>query len=133
MRGAPSVPEEITMTADGFVACYGGRHYELRAIEQQKAARLRATIKAVNNGACGPHRFHIDTVDFYVSRSRRMFISEVARLFRETVEVIETDVNRLIGQAEAYAQSACARPRSDVVLVSDAEKAEALKLGKHPD
>ncbi|HEX3988198.1 MAG TPA: CHC2 zinc finger domain-containing protein, partial [Verrucomicrobiae bacterium] len=120
--------EKIEMTADGFVAGYGQRRYELRAIEQQKAARLRATIKAVHAG-----RFHIDTVDFYVSRSRRIFISEAARLFRETVEVIEADVNRLIGQVEAYAQKQLADSQTQVVLVSDTDKAEALKLGKHPD
>ncbi len=120
--------EKIEMTADGFVACYGERRYELRAIEQQKQARLRATVKAVHAG-----RFHIDTVDFYVSRSRRFFISEAARLFRETVEVIEADVNRLIGQVEAYAQKRLAESQSHVVLVSDTERAEALKLGKHPD
>jgi DNA primase catalytic core len=120
--------EEITMTPDGFAARYGQRRYELRAIEQQKAARLRATVKAVHAG-----RFHIDTVDFYISRSRRIFISEVARLFRETVEVIEADVNRLIGQVEAYAQKQLTESQSQVVLVSDTDKAEALKLGRHPD
>ena len=96
--------EEITMTPDGFVARYGNRRYELRAIEQQRQARLRATIKAVSSDPANAGRFHIDTVDFYVSRSRRMFIGEAARLFRETVEVIEADMNRLIGQVEAYAQ-----------------------------
>jgi DNA primase catalytic core len=127
--GTGTAGEKIEMTPDGFVACYGNRHYELRAIEQQKQARLRATIKAV-----GPeHRFHIDTVDFYLSRSRRMFIGEAARLFRETVEVIEADVNRLISQVEAYAQKQLEGSQSQVVLVSDTDKAEAVKLGKHPD
>lgn len=120
--------EEITMTPDGFAARYGQRRYELRAIEQQKQARLRATVKAVHAG-----RFHIDTVDFYISRSRRIFISEVARLFCETVEVIEADVNRLIGQVEAYAQKQLEGSQSQAVLVSDTDKAEALKLGRHPD
>jgi DNA primase catalytic core len=129
--------EEITMTPDGFAARYGQRRYELHAIEQQKQARLRATVKAfaaAGGGAPGgAHCFHIDTVDFYISRSRRIFISEVARLFRETIEVIEADVNRLIGQVEAYAQKQLAESRSQVVLVSDTDKAEALKLGRHPD
>jgi DNA primase len=127
--------EEITMTPDGFAARYGQRRYELHAIEQQKAARLRATVKAFAAAGApgGAHCFHIDTVDFYVSRSRRIFISEVARLFRETVEVIEADVNRLIGQVEAYAQKQLAESHSQVVLVSDTDKAEALKLGRHPD
>jgi DNA primase catalytic core len=125
--------EKIEMTPDGFVAGYGNRRYELRAIEQQKQARLRATVKAVGTEAVNAGRFHIDTVDFYVSRSRRAFISEAARLFRETVEVIETDVNRLLGQAEAYAQKQLTERQGHVVLVSDTEKAEALKLGRHPD
>jgi hypothetical protein len=124
--------EEITMTPDGFTARYNHRCYELRAIEKQKEARLRATIRA-SSGQGGAHRFHIDTVDFYASRSRRMFISEAARLFRETVEVIEADVNRLIGQVEAYVQKKLAETKSQVVLVSDADKAEALKLGRNPD
>jgi len=120
---------EITMTPDGFIAVYGGRRYELRAVERFKQSRLKATIKAV-----GPdHRFHIDTVDFYVSRSRRFFMGEAARLFRETVEVIEGDVNRLIGQVEAYVEKQLAESHAQVVLVSETEKAEALKLGRHPD
>ncbi len=125
--------EQIEMTPDGFIARYGNRRYELRAIEQQKQARLRATVKAVGTDAVNAGRFHIDTVDFYVSRSRRAFISEAARLFRETVEVIEADVNRLLSQVEAYAQKQLTERQSHVVLVSDTEKAEALKLGKHPD
>jgi hypothetical protein len=125
--------EEITMTPEGFTALYNSRRYELRAIEQQPPARLRATVKAVSQDPASAGRFHIDTVDFYVSRSRRMFISEAARLFRETVEVIEADVNRLIGQVESYVQKQLAETKSQVVLVSDTDKAEALKLGRNPD
>jgi DNA primase catalytic core len=125
--------EQIEMTPEGFIARYGNRRYELRAVEQQKQARLRATIKAVSADAANAGRFHIDTVDFYVSRSRRTFISEAARLFRETVEAVEGDVNRLISQVEAYAQKQLAESKGQVVLVSDTDKAEALKLGRHPD
>jgi DNA primase catalytic core len=120
--------EKIEMTPDGFVASYGPRRYELRAIERPNAARLRASVKAVHEG-----RFHIDMVDFYLSRSRRVFIGEAARLFRETAEVIEADVNRLITQLETYAQKQLAETGSQVVLVNEAEKAEGLKLGRHPD
>jgi hypothetical protein len=121
--------EKIEMTPDGFVASYGGRRYELRAIERPNAARLRATVKALGE----PGRFHIDTVDFYLSRSRRVFVSEAARLFKEVADVVEMDVNRLIGQVEAYVEKQLAESQSQVVLVSETEKAEALKLGRHPD
>ena len=120
--------EKIEMTPDGFTAVYGARRYELRAIERPNAARLRATIKAVV-----ADRFHIDTVDFYLSRSRRAFLGEAARLFRETVEVVETDVNRLIAQLENYAKERQAGTVAPVVLVTDTDKAGALKLGRNPD
>ena len=47
--------EEITMTPDGFAARYGQRRYELRAIEQQKQARLRATVKGRRSWPGGTH------------------------------------------------------------------------------
>ncbi len=120
--------EKIEMTPDGFVAAYGPRRYELRAIERPNAARLRANVKAVHEG-----RFHIDTVDFYLSRSRRTFISEAARLFREVADVIELDVNRLITQLENYVEKRQLEGAAPVTLVSDADKAEALKLGRSAD
>jgi DNA primase catalytic core len=121
--------ETITMTPDGFAAGYGPRRYELRAIERPNAARLRATVKALGEQG----RFHIDTVDFYLSRSRRTFISEAAHLFKEVADVIEMDVNRLITQLEAYVEKRQVEAAQAVVLVSDADKAEALKLGRSPD
>jgi len=125
--------EKIEMTPDGFIARYGNRRYQLRAIEQQGASRLRATVKAVSGDPANAGRFHIDTVDFYLSRSRRMFMGEAARLFRVAVEIVEADVNRLISQVEAYAQKQLEGTQNQTVLVSDTDKAEALKLGKHPD
>jgi len=121
--------EQITMTPDGFVASYGARRYELRAIERPNATRLRANVKALGEQG----RFHIDTVDFYLSRSRRTFISEAARLFKEVADVIEMDVNRLITQLEKYVEGRAANGESQVVLVNDAEKAEALQLARAPD
>lgn len=125
--------ECIEMMPDGFVASYGpngGRRYELRAIERPSAARLKATVKALGSE---PGRFHIDTVDFYLSRSRRAFMSEAARLFREEVETVEADVNRLIIQLEAYAAQSIEASTAVVPLVSEAERAAALKLGRNPD
>ena len=127
--------EEVQLTADGFVVSYAGRQYEVRAVEKPSASRLKATVRAVGkqgDGRCGSH-FVIDTVDFYLSRSRRSFMSEAARLFRKTVDVIEADVNRLIEQLEAYVQHKTVAPDLTRSLVSETDKAEALKLGRHPD
>ena len=56
-------------------------------------------------------------MDFYLSRSRRSFMSEAARLFKETVDTIETDTNRLIEQLEAYVQKRQTAGASTVTLV----------------
>ena len=125
--------EKIEMTPDGFIAGYGSRRYEVRAVEHPNPARLRATVKAVSSDAANAGRFHIDTVDFYLSRSRRTFISEAARLFRDTVDVVEGDVNRLITQLETYAKEREGKGPNQVQLITEADKSEALKLGRHPD
>ena len=123
------------MTPDGFTVNYSGRKYELRAIEKPGASRLKATIRAIGSqsGPCGSHRFAIDTVDFYLSRSRRGFMSEAARLFGEHVEVIEADTNRLIEQLESYIHTQKVGCSVTLPVVSDADKAEGLKLGRQPD
>jgi len=142
MRPAESAPvqseitaklgqEEVTATADGLTVSYGARRYELRAIERPTPARLRATIKAVSVEPGHLGRFHIDTVDFYLSRSRRGFILETARLFREAADIIEVDLNRLTERLERHTQSP--EPIKAGPVVSAEEQAEALKLGKHPD
>jgi DNA primase catalytic core len=126
--------ESITPTPEGFALSVNGRRYELCAIEKPSAARLKATVRAIGaevrkNGGCAP--FHVDTVDFYLSRSRKGFVSEAARLFREVPEVIEADVNRLIVALEDYAKrkaegsaAACA------VAVPDGDRLEALRMGR---
>jgi len=122
--------EQIEMTPQGFAVSYGVRRYELMAIEKPSAARLRATVKALGQE---PGRFHIDTVDFYLSRSRRNFLVEAARLFRETPEVIEMDLNRLIVQLKSYVEKRMSEDTPRVTLVSEGDKLEALRLGRNPD
>jgi len=123
--------EEVTATAEGLSVRYGTRHYQLRGIEQPSPARLRATIKAVSSEPSQLGRFHIDTVDFYLSRSRRAFVLETARLFHETAEIIESDLNRLTERLEKHMQqSASVTPTQ---AVSETDKAEALKFGRQPD
>jgi len=125
--------EQIEMTADGFTANYASRRYEVRAVEHPSPAKLRATIKAVSSDPANAGRFHIDTVDFYLSRSRRVFVGEASRLFREAVEVIEADVNRLIIQLETYAKDRQSKTATQVQLITEADRAEGMKLGRHPD
>ena len=127
--------EGIELREDGFNVSFGEgssvRRYELCGVEKPGPSRLKATVKAVGlpvgNGAA---RFAIDTVDFYLLRSKRGFISEVSRLFGQTVEVIEGDVNRLTEQAEAYVKQRLEENVSGPTLVNETDRAEALRLGR---
>jgi DNA primase catalytic core len=122
--------EEITVTPNGFTASYGVRRYELFSIEKPSSSRLRATIKALGSK---PGRFHIDTVDFYLARSRRAFISETTRLFKEVPETIESDLNRLILQLENYVVQRLEEKNPRINLVAEQDRLEAEHLGKSPD
>ncbi len=122
--------EEIKIMSEGFKISYGSRCYEVFAIEKPSSARLKATVKAVGSEK---GRFHIDTVDFYLSRSRRCFMIEAARLFRDAPEIIEMDLNRLTVQLENYAEKRLEEKMPPIALVSESEKLEGLRLGKNAD
>lgn len=119
--------EEITLTSEGFTLSVNGRRYELCAIEKPSAARLKATVKALTDEA---GRFHIDTVDFYLSRSRKGFVAEAARLFREMPETIEADVNRITVAMEKHVAHKLDGAAAPAVAVPDADRLEALRLGR---
>lgn len=127
--------EAIELTAEGFVVSCGedaaARRYQLCAIEKPSPSRLKATVKALGVDAA---RFVIDTVDFYAMRSKRGFISEAARLFRQPVEVIEADVNRLTLAAENHlAQKLSGAAQPSGANQTEAERAEGAKLGRSAD
>jgi DNA primase catalytic core len=127
--------EKITPMPEGFALTIEARRYELCAVEKPGAGRLKATIKAVpSDGQLGQasRLFHIDTVDFYLARSRRTFIGEAARLFRDVPETIEADVNRLIVAAENYLTQKTEESPSGITI-PDAEKLEAIRMGRNPD
>lgn len=128
--------EKIQLTAEGFVFAVAGRCYELCAIEKPAPSRMKATVKAQSaetNRPCGvapASHFHIDTVDFYLSRSRKGFVAEAARLFRELPETIEADMNRLIVAMEKHVVQKLEGASVAVMLVPEGDKLEAWRLGR---
>jgi DNA primase catalytic core len=132
--------EAIELTVDGFAAAYGEgaavRRYELCAVLKPSPSRLKATVKALaehgHQRPCGSH-FVIDTLDFYSIRSKRSFIAEAARMFRQTVDIIEADVNRLTIAAENYVTQKANGAAPAGATVSDEERAEGARLGRAVD
>jgi hypothetical protein len=119
--------ESIEARPNGFMATYGPRRYELCAIEKPSPGRLKATAKAIDKLG----KFFIDTVDFYLSRSRQKFITEAARLLKESIETIEADVNRIIVQLESHA-SQPAQAEEKKPLMTAEEQAEAMRMLRSP-
>lgn len=131
--------EDIEPTADGFAAAYGegaaARRYELCAIDKPSPSRLKATVRALAgaSGGAGAPRFVIDTLDFFSMRSKRSFIAEAGRMFRESVEVIEADVNRLTLAAENFVALRAGGGAAAPAAASDAERSEGMKLARSAD
>jgi DNA primase len=119
----------IGPTPEGFEVQVEGRRYQLRAIETPGPARLKATIRALD----GQGRFVIDTVDFCLSRSRRGFLCEAARLFKLELEVIESDLHHITQQLEAYVKNRLKEQLPIAVAVTEEHRTEGLKFGCQAD
>jgi len=120
--------EKIEARENGFAVIWPTRRYEVIAVQRVSAAKMRATVKALGSE---PGRFHVETLDLYSARARRLFAAEVARLFRLPPEVIETDLGKILLAAEQHTgDGAQTKP---VVIVSEPEKLDAQKLGRATD
>jgi DNA primase catalytic core len=121
--------EKIEPRENGFAVVWPTRRYEVIAVERVSAARMKATVKALGNE---PGRFHVETIDLYSARARRLFAAEVARLFRLPPEITEADLGKVLLAAEQHTGDG-AQQKSAAVIVSEPEKIEALKLGRAAD
>ena len=125
----PAAEEKTEPRENGFALVWPTRRYEVIAVERQGVARMKATVKA-HGAEAG--RFHVETVELYSARARRVFAAEVARLFRLPPEITEADLGKILVAAERHVADA-ARVRSAAAPVSESDQADAVKLGKSAD
>jgi len=118
---------EIQPTEQGFTLTYPNRRYEVLAVEKVSPARLKATVKALGSE---PGRFHVEMLDLYSARSRRLFAAEAARLLRLPPETTETDLAQILVAAE---QSTVHGSGAVAPVPSAQDRLEAMKLGKSAD
>jgi DNA primase catalytic core len=121
--------EKLTLTEHGFILSHPNRRYEVVAVEKSLPTRLRATVKALG---LEPGRFHVETIELYSSKSRRLFAAEAGRLFRLPAEVTEADLDKVLLAAEQYV-TASAEARPVAAIVSEPDKELAVKFGKSAD
>jgi DNA primase catalytic core len=117
--------------AGGFALVWPNRRYEVVALARAGVSRLKATVKAIGGG---PGRFHVEALDLYSGRARRLFAGEAARVFRLPVELVESDLSRLLVVAERRAGNDGAQNGSGTLPPQSAQdRSEALKLGRSAD
>jgi len=115
--------ETIEVLSDGIRVDYGLRRYFIRGIEAVKGKRLRVNLKAVADKA-----FHIDTMDLYAARARKVFAREAGLLYGQEPEIIEGDLNRIIERLEDYVDGK--ETNRQAVVMTETERDEALDFLK---
>ena len=121
---APSVvnPSSLTVT-------YGLRKYRIMGMEKGPR-KLKATVRVEHAG-----KLHVDTLDFYAAKSRRILSQDLCRLFEETPETIEADLDKLLRHCEQLDESQLSEVTSQKATsepMTAAERKEAETFGKSP-
>jgi DNA primase catalytic core len=129
-----STGEKLEPRDGGFALAYPNRRYEVIAVEKTGATRLRATVKALG---LEPGRFHVETIDLYSAKARRLFAAEAARLFRLPEEVTEGDLSKILLATENTALRGAAGQSAGAgaapLPLSAQDKEAAQKLGRSVD
>jgi len=111
-----------------FVVICGMRRYEIRGLEKG-TRRLKATLRVEHAG-----KLHVDTLDFYAARSRRILAQDLCRLFEETPETIEADIDKLLRHCETLPEKSTIATGTEnnpaEVTLSPQERKEAEAFGQ---
>jgi DNA primase len=110
----------------------GGRRYRVRGLEKN----LGFDAMKVNVLASREDSFHVDTLDLYAARNRKLFISEVARELGADENTIKTDLGRVLLKLEELQEAQvneALKPKDKTPAMSDVERAAALALLQSPD
>ena len=114
-------------TALGVVT-YGMRKYRVMGLEKGPR-KLKATVRVEHAG-----KLHVDTLDFYSAKSRRILAGDLCRIFEETPETIEGDLDKLLRHCEQLpdrtGDTAPVQPAES--LMKPGERTEAEAFGKSP-
>ncbi len=120
-----SQSQSVTFTFDD-------RHWRVRGLEKQLSCeRLRVNLLVSRR-----ELVHVDTLDLYVARQRKLFVKEAAgELYCEEAS-IKRDLGQVLLQLEQRQEQlireAAGRHEPTVPEMSEQERSEALALLQHP-
>jgi len=125
---SPGGASSEALAKEGLVFTYGLRSYQILGLEKG-TRKLRATVRVQHAG-----KLHVDTLDFYSSRSRRILAQDLCRIFDESPETIEADITRLLQACEAAEEQKPSEAEKNIVAtISPQDRKEAEEFGKSPD
>jgi len=130
-RGTPCAssaepPTQVDRDGSFTVTC-GPRDYRLMGLEKN-SRKLKVTVRVEHAG-----RLHVDTLDLYSSRSRKILAGDLCRLFEETAETIESDIGKLIKRCESTQLKAEDSQANAPAVMTPRDKAAAEAFGRRPD
>src|SRR3990170_8222028 len=111
---------------------YDDRHWRVRGLDKELSCeRLRVNLMVARRDLV-----HVDTLDLYAARMRRMFIKEAAAELYVEEATIKEDVGRglweLERRQEALIRQTLCQHEPEVPPMSEAERQDALALLKDP-
>jgi DNA primase len=112
--------------SDGLSLAIGIRRYEIRGLEKGPR-KLKATLRVEHSG-----KLHVDTLDLYSARSRKMLAMDLCRIFDETPEPIEADIAKLMKFCEMARPTGEDKPTDLAQTLSIRDRQEAETFGKSP-
>ena len=116
--------QELTIELDD-------RRYRVRGLEKN----LAFDVLRINLLAARGEAFHIDTLDLYSARQRGAFLKQAALELGLDVEVMKRDLGKIRLKLEELQEQQIRRalePKEKQVVLSDAERDEALSLLRAP-
>jgi hypothetical protein len=120
----PSTGHAPTRPGDRVALTFGPRHYEIWDPDKG-TRRLKATIRIEQAG-----KLHVDTLDLYSARSRRSLAQNLCRIFTETPETIEAEIDKLLRHCETLPlpqhRESAGQPLAAPLLPEERSEAEAF-------
>lgn len=120
-------PSDLSPGTDSFTINCGKRSYQIIGL-QKGVRKLKATIRLEHTG-----KLHVDTLDFYSARARRMLEKDISRIFSEVPEKIEADITRILVECEKAPVVELKQESEKPYSMTEEERKEAVKFGKSPN
>lgn len=128
----PAVVDDLEADSDEHqtVITIENRRWRIRGLERNSTIGvLKVNVMVLNDRN---NRFHVDALDLYQARARRVFLREAADEIAESENELRSDLGRVLLKLEQLQleQLGKDKPETKTVELSDTERAAAMELLK---